>query len=213
VSDNNKNISPIEIIPFEPLDQLKNTRRKRIPFKLLGVGVFFSVCIAFVVFTILARAVIFDLNPKNAVLQIHSLLSFNIGDNYLLLPGAHPVSAQADGYLVLEQNASVSNVKNQVIKLELKPLPGIVTFDANVEGVEVFLGDNNLGVSGEKIGELPLGEQKFELRKARYLSQTVLGVKYLRPNPAVWQSLIKSGLKKCMRALQFRVSPPMPMSH
>ena len=78
---------PLAATEFTPLGS--GGARKEWKFSPLYLGLGLLVAIAVVVFAYLfaARAVIFRLDPETASLSI-SGLSFHIGNNFLLLPGA-----------------------------------------------------------------------------------------------------------------------------
>jgi hypothetical protein len=72
------------------------------------------------VYLLVARAVIFHIDPGHATIAV-SGLAFHIGDNFLLLPGTHRVSAEAEGYHALTTTVEVTGQRRS---LAVEPLPG-----------------------------------------------------------------------------------------
>lgn len=166
-------IRPIEVREFIPLDHQTQSKNFTVSLKLIALVLVIAIGLSFFAFTYLARAVIFSTQPENAKLEVSSWLSFNIGENYLLLPGKHKVEASADGYLNFDGSINVSDEKNQRLPLVLDPIPGIFTFSSKPSDAEIWLKDQKLGNTGEKISGLPLGQHTFFAKKARYLDQTL----------------------------------------
>ena len=72
-------------------------------FLILGIiWVLALAGILVLVYLFTARAVIFRLDPAVAEIDV-SGIAFNIGDNFLLLPGEHRVTGTAEGYYPLDQ--------------------------------------------------------------------------------------------------------------
>ena len=80
--------------------------------------------LAIMLYLFAARAVIFQSDPDNAQIDIDGL-SFNIGDNYLLLTGDYKITASAPGYYPLTQTISVSDQATRISNCNCSPCPAI----------------------------------------------------------------------------------------
>jgi formylglycine-generating enzyme required for sulfatase activity len=152
---------------FTPLAESGTRRRFRLPSVYLALGAMAAIMATVLVYLMAARAVIFNLDPENATVDV-SGLSFNIGDNFLLLPGRHQVKAEADGYYPLNTDIEVTAEKTQEAKLELEPLPGKLQVDSQLDGIEVLIDGDSVGAAPGLIEGIPRGSHIVEFRKYRY---------------------------------------------
>ena len=157
----------LEAAPFEPLEQPGG--RGRLPIRpgyivlaVLGVAAF-----TVLGFLFLARAVIFTTDPGDAALDVRGL-SFNIGNNFLLLPGEHFVEASAPGYHALEREVRVGPERTQEIEIALEPLPGRLDVRSDLEEVEFWLDGEFAGMVPGMIEDVTRGSHIIEFRKHRY---------------------------------------------
>lgn len=162
-----KRSRPLAAIEFTPLDESGARRTFRLSPAYLGLGVVLA--FAAVVFTYLfaARAVIFLLDPEHAEISV-SGLSFHIGDNFLLLPGQHEVSAEAEGYHVLSTTIEVTGDRTQEVELVLDPLPGKLDVSSSLDDIEVLIDGERAGTAPGLIEGIPRGAHIVEFRKYRY---------------------------------------------
>ena len=152
-------------VAFEPLQQPHSARRTLSPrLLLLATVVLFSLLA--MLFMLIARPVIFRLDPASATLDV-SGMNFSIGDNYLLLPGNHQVEATAQGYYQLQQSIDVEGDNNQ-FDLLLQPLPGKLQIDSALDNIEVFIDGQPAGTAPGLISNIEPGAHQLELRKKRY---------------------------------------------
>ena len=158
---------PLTAAEFKPLDAAGTRRRFRFSPLYLGVGAILTFAVLVFVYLLAARAVIFNLEPADASLSV-SGLSFHIGDNYLLLPGAHEVSAEADGYHPLTTTIEVSGARTQETDLVLNPLPGRLQIGSDLDEIEVFIDDELVGIAPGLIEDIPRGSHMVEFRRYRY---------------------------------------------
>ena len=114
---------PLTAVEFAPLDASASRRRFRISPVYLSLGLVLILAALSLAYLLAARAVIFRLDPGHAQVEVHGL-SFHIGDNFLLLPGQHEVTAEADGYHPLDTTIDVTGDRTQEAELALEPLPG-----------------------------------------------------------------------------------------
>ena len=92
-----------------------------------------------------SRAVIFELEPTNAEVDIRGL-SFNIGGNYLLLEGTYKVTLSAPGYFASDQSITVTDQPTQTFDFKLEPLPGALNIISELEAINVTI-DNDRSAS------------------------------------------------------------------
>jgi formylglycine-generating enzyme required for sulfatase activity len=158
---------PLSAIEFKPLDGGPVQRELGISPVYLGLGVVLTLAALSFAFLLAARAVIFHLDPGDASVAV-SGLSFRIGDNYLLLPGMHPVSAEADGYHALSTTIEVTGERTQEVELVLEPLPGRLDVRSALDDIEVFIDGDAAGSAPGLVEDIPRGPHIFEFRKYRY---------------------------------------------
>lgn len=125
-------------------------------FVLLGFGLLCLLFIAFITFSksIEVRAIKRDLNNPNkylsqaADISIDATLKLPLGNRVLILPGPHQVSAQAAGFVGVEQTLEIGSQRHQQFELELIRLPGKLAINlAEQSPADVF-------VDGELAGSL-----------------------------------------------------------
>jgi len=119
--DKNNN-QPLAATDFQPIDGAGTERRLPVSPGVLALAALATSAVVIMLYLFVARAVIFQTVPDNAEIEINGL-SFNIGDNYLLLSGDYSVHASAEGYYPLNQTINVSEEATQDLKLELSLCP------------------------------------------------------------------------------------------
>ena len=158
---------PLTPAEFTPLDAAASRRRFRVSPVYLGLGIVAALAALSLTYLLVARAVIFNLDPVDATLDV-SGISFHIGDNFLLLPGRHEVMAEADGYYSLTTTVDVSTDRTQEIQLALEPLPGKLRVDSALDEIEVIIDGEAAGIGPGIIEGVPRGPHIVEFRKHRY---------------------------------------------
>lgn len=161
---------PLAATEFTPLDSRGARRSFRVSPLYLGLGTLAVAAIAIFVYLFAARAVIFRLDPEYASVSI-SGLSFHIGSNYLLLPGQHRVSAQADGYRELSTTIEVTRERTQEVELALEPLPGKLEVISGLDDIEVLIDGELAGTGPGVIEDISRGPHLLEFRKYRYFPE------------------------------------------
>ena len=163
--DNN----PLLATDFTPLDG--NDAKRGLPLSpgLLTLAVLAGVGIIIMAYLFMARAVIFQTEPSTADIEI-SGLSFNIGDNYLLLRGDYDITANATGYYPLLESISVGDDATQELKLELQPLPGNLSVTSELENIKVSVDSQSAGTVPGTIEGISRGSHQLEFNKYRYFS-------------------------------------------
>jgi len=161
---------PLAATEFMPLDSRGDRRSLRISPMYLGLGTLVVVAVAVFVFLFAARAVIFRTNPEYANISV-SGLAFHIGSNFLLLPGEHQVSADADGYYDLSSTIEVTGERTQEVELALEPLPGKLEVISGLEDIEVHIDGELAGTGPGVIDDIARGPHLVEFRKYRYFPE------------------------------------------
>ena len=163
--DNN----PLLATDFTPLDG--NDAKRGLPLSpgMLTLAVLAGVGIIIMAYLFMARAVIFQTEPNTAEIEI-SGLSFNIGDNYLLLRGDYDITANAKGYYPLLESISVGDDATQELKLELQPLPGNLSVTSELENIKVSVDSQSAGTVPGTIEGISRGSHQLEFNKYRYFS-------------------------------------------
>jgi formylglycine-generating enzyme required for sulfatase activity len=161
--DNN----PLLATDFTPLDG--NDAKRGLPLSpgMLTLAVLAGVGIIIMAYLFMARAVIFQTEPSTAEIEI-SGLSFNIGDNYLLLRGDYDITANATGYYPLLESISVGDDATQELKLELQPLPGNLSVTSELENIKVSVDSQSAGTVPGTIEGISRGSHQLEFNKYRY---------------------------------------------
>lgn len=161
--DNN----PLLATDFTPLDG--NDAKRGLPLSpgMLTLAVLAGVGIIIMAYLFMARAVIFQTEPSTAEIEI-SGLSFNIGDNYLLLRGDYDITANATGYYPLLESISVGDDATQELKLELQPLPGNLSVTSELENIKVSVDGKSAGTVPGTIEGISRGSHQLEFNKYRY---------------------------------------------
>jgi formylglycine-generating enzyme required for sulfatase activity len=152
---------------FTPLEEARTRRSFPLSPGYLALGLLGVIAAAIFAYLFAARAVIFRLDPDSASLDV-SGISFNIGSNYLLLPGEHRVSGEAAGYYPLDRSITVTGEKTQEIALALEPLPGKLVVDSELDGVEVSIDGQPAGAAPGTIEGISRGAHRFTFSKHRY---------------------------------------------
>ena len=162
-----KQSRPLAAIEFTPLDAAGARRKIRVSPVYLGLGVVLAFAVLVFAYLLAARAVIFNLDPGHATISV-SGLSFHIGGNFLLLPGQHQVSVEADGYHALSTTIEVTGARTQEAVLVLDPLPGKLKVSSRLDDIEVFIDGEAEGTAPGLIEDIPRGPHIVEFRKYRY---------------------------------------------
>ena len=158
---------PLSAIEFTPLATTGARRRIRISTVYLGLAVVLAFAAVVFVYLLVARAVIFNIDPGHATISI-SGLSFHIGDNFLLLPGPRQVDVEAEGYHALSTTIEVTGERTQEAELALDPLPGKLEVSSGLDAIEVFIEGEAAGAAPGLIEDIPRGPHIVEFRKYRY---------------------------------------------
>jgi len=152
---------------FKPLDGDHSGRKFTLQLRYVVPSVIAGIALLILVYLFIARAIIFVPDPADARLKV-SGFSFNIGYNFLLLPGDTQVSAQAPGYHPFSQTITVTDESTQEIKLVLEPLPGHLNLLSELNDIEVMIDDERTGLAPALIRDINRGTHIIEFSKHRY---------------------------------------------
>jgi formylglycine-generating enzyme required for sulfatase activity len=152
---------------FSPLEAPESHHGRKISPGLVIIGVLSLAALLIMAYLFAARAVIFEPDPANAEIQVGGL-SFNIGNNFLLLRGDHTVSAIAQGYYPFEEEVTVTEQRSQEIPLELAPLPGRIELLSDLDDVLVSIDGEPAGMAPGTVEEVSRGSHILEFAKHRY---------------------------------------------
>ncbi len=142
-------------------------RRWRIPIVVLAIALPF---VALGILSLLAVPVEIRIEPPpDSWRASNSLLRLNFGGRVLLLPGAHRLRAEREGYHPLDLEYRVSDAEGQRVTLQMQPLPGILEVSsAPVSGRAVFIDGEARGVTPLRGLKLPGGRHRIRVRGDDY---------------------------------------------
>ena len=164
----NKN-KPISSVDFSPIET--GLEQKSAPISL-GIKILTGLMTAAIIimgYLYSAKAVIFNVNPMDADIEIKGL-SFNIGDNYLLLKGGYAITATHPGYYPLNYPLMVSDEDNQEVALALSPLPGNLEVTSELSTINVTMDGATLATVPGLLTGINRGLHRFTFSKRRYFS-------------------------------------------
>ena len=158
---------PILAAEFKPLTGAGSKRSLPISSGMLSLIVLAGVGIIIMMYLFVARAVVFQTVPPETQISV-SGLSFNIGDNYLLLSGDYDITATADGYYPLIESITVDDAASQDVGVQLLPLPGNLAVISDLEDIQVTIDDQPVGTVPGIIKAISPGIRKMVFSKYRY---------------------------------------------
>lgn len=157
----------LRVAEFTPIDQAVHGRRKVFRTGTVVAVMLGLVALAVMLYLITARAVIFHVNPEGADVEIAGL-DFNLGKNYLLLPGERVVTVSAEGYVTAEKKLVIDGDETREVTIELEPLPGNLRVTSDLEGVDVLVDGKPAGKVPGLVENLKRGDHRIEFSKYRY---------------------------------------------
>ena len=161
--------NPLLATDFTPMDGSGAKRRLPVSPGMLSLAILAGIGVIIMTYLFIARAVIFQTEPPAADVDI-SGLSFNIGDNYLLLKGEYDITASTPGYYPLLDTITVGDAATQDIKLQLQPLPGNLAVTSELQDIEVSVDKQQTGTVPGTLEGLSRGSHQLEFSKYRYFS-------------------------------------------
>ena len=139
------NDQTIEPISYTPLEGENKQERKPIPTGAWMVCFCLVMSVAIMLYLTMARSLIITTKPPDADVSV-SGLSFNLGGNFLLLPGLHDLEINAQGYHTLVQSITVTEASAKEIDVALKPLPGDLIVQSQTPELRVSIDGQPLNV-------------------------------------------------------------------
>ena len=164
----------IEAVQFRPTATTAGRRSHFISVRriLLVGGCTVALSVLWFIFT--AKSVRLDVDPADASIAIDGGFAFRLGEIHLLRQGSYDLVAEALGYETLRRSIEVGAERNQAIAVDLRALPGWVTFAIDPEGARVaVVGSDGLhGISPVEL-HVPAGPQTATVSHPRYQEATV----------------------------------------
>ncbi|GAB1261357.1 PEGA domain-containing protein [Aurantivibrio plasticivorans] len=172
----------IQPASFTPLNQPQVFKSKRwqLHHWLIALALFSLAAIATFLFRAQTLSIhtIPNTTDSDIEVRLSRLLSFKIGDNYLLLPGETTVSVQATGYQPKQQNIVITKEGEQVLNIVLEKLPGTLQLIAtnekvhNPDTIKIMIDGKHRGALGEPIEDVAAGLRTLHIDSERYLPLT-----------------------------------------
>ncbi len=164
-------IKPTRFKPTEQTSRLKFNLPPWWQWVLIALGL---VVVVIAWFLLTATAVRISTNTESPSIELSGGIVIPSGPSYLIRPGDIQVRVTATGYEPLRTTISVSSQADQLVELELTPLPGVITITGNPEGARIDRGDQNIGVAPLTVN-LPAGEIRLSVQADRYQSAEIDG--------------------------------------
>ena len=124
-------------------------------------------------FLLTATAVRFTTNTENPNIEMSGGIVIPSGPSYLIRPGDIQVRVTADGYEALRIAVNVESRPDQLIELELAPLPGKVTIAGSPDDAQISRNGQAIGVAPLTL-DLPAGEIQLTVTAERHQPSEVL---------------------------------------
>lgn len=152
---------------FIPIEESRARHRRRLGLGL-GLGLPAAMAaIAAMAFLLSAKAVIFHLTPAHAKVDI-SGLDFNLGSNYLVLPGKHSVTVSVEGYTTAEEALEISSEDSRELTIVLQPLPGNLQVVSSQRDISVVVDGEEAGRAPGLVENIAAGDRVIRFVKYRY---------------------------------------------
>ena len=161
----------ISATEFQPINTPITRQSRKISSRALVLISLTSLTIIIIGVLMVSRSVVFITSPNNAEISIDGL-SFNIGNNFLLMNTTYTVNAASDGYYPYSQQLDIKNAYVPEFLIELEPLPGNLLIESDQSPIEVSLDGNVQGMTPLTIEDLSQGLYNIELRKYGYFPQS-----------------------------------------
>ena len=143
-----KKLDETEILAteFQPINTPITRQSRKISSRALVLISLTSLTIIIIGVLMVSRSVVFITSPNNAEISIDGL-SFNIGNNFLLMNTTYTVNAASDGYYPYSQQLDIKNAYVPEFLIELEPLPGNLLIESDQSPIEVSLDGNVQGMT------------------------------------------------------------------
>ena len=163
----------LEPVAYKPFEGKTKKLGDSIPIGAWLAGLCLVIAIAILLYLTMARSLIVNSSAPGADISI-SGLSFNIGSNFLLLPGDHDMEISAQGYHSLDQQITVTDASTQEIDVVLEPLPGDLIVQSRTPDMTVSVDGEplNLFLPGIIKG-IKRGQHTLTFSSPMYFDKTV----------------------------------------
>ncbi|MEM1435853.1 MAG: PEGA domain-containing protein, partial [Pseudomonadota bacterium] len=151
---------------FTPSSDPQAQPKRRWPRVVLALLLLLAMGVLLFLFT--ARSVTFAGADTAVRAQTSALLSLEVGQVHLLLPGDYEVTATATGYAPYRGIVTVSDTRNQAIALPLEPLPGRLQLSSDPSGATVVYQGSTVGETPVAALSLPAGPVELLINRERY---------------------------------------------
>ena len=147
----------------------------RLPWREVAVALLLAVVVWAVWFVLTARSVGIRVSPEDAAVTVLEWPALQVGDHWLLRPGARRVLAEAPGYVSFRGTIEVGPEQLQTREIALERLPGHLRVAVQpVDRAELHVDGRPLGEVPGVIREVPAGSHEIEVRAPRYQPYVVL---------------------------------------
>ena len=163
----------LEPVAYKPFEGKTKKLGDSIPIGAWLAGLCLVIAIAILLYLTMARSMIVNSSAPGADISI-SGLSFNIGSNFLLLPGDHDMEISAQGYHSINQQITVTDASTQEIDVVLEPLPGDLIVQSRTPDMTVSVDGEplNLFLPGIIKG-IKRGQHTLTFSSPMYFDKTV----------------------------------------
>lgn len=157
-------IQPLDFQPAQPQQQKSGWQPSGLSIVLAITTLLACVIL---VYLFAAKSLYIRTNTDNPSITVDGLLTFAVGNRFLLLKGQHNIQVTAEGYYPHEATLTINGNDNQHHEVKLKPLPGHLTVTSNTPA-EILIDGNIVGKTGERIADIPAGEHTLSAQNERY---------------------------------------------
>ena len=128
-------------------------------------------------FVLTAKSVSVQVNPISATVEVLSGFHVQLGQRYLMRPGEYAISISHEGYYDDTRTLAVTDAQAQDFPIDLRELPGIVSFSVTgaageLSGAMVSLGGVSLGRTPLRDVEIDPGQYELTISADRYQPDT-----------------------------------------
>lgn len=168
---------PIIPIDFSPPDAQQKKAGVKLRWPHFLIAGFILVAGLSGWFVLTAKSVSVQVNPVSATVEILSGFHVQLGQRYLMQPGEYEIRVSQEGYFDDVRTLAVTEVQAQDFPIELRELPGIVSFavtgaSGELSGATVTLGDVVIGRTPLRDVEIDPGQYELTISADRYQPDT-----------------------------------------